>query len=186
MKYALASGAAIALALGLAAAAQAQPDERPAPPHATAPAPARPEDQFGHGRYLGQEYRDTVGVRAGLVVNSPRGPYAAGPGAPRQFRPIDQGRVQFNARVYPPTLSIGARFQLAPRFYPTGWYYHRWAYGEYLPWGWFAPAFYLTWANYGLPAPPVGCEWVQQGSDAVLVDIWTGQVLSVVPSVFWW
>jgi hypothetical protein len=36
-----------------------------------------------------------------------------------------------------------------------------------------------------LPARRSGCEWVREGSDAVLVNIWTGEVLSVASGVFW-
>jgi Ni/Co efflux regulator RcnB len=33
--------------------------------------------------------------------------------------------------------------------------------------------------------PPVGCEWIRVGDDAVLVDVWSGQVLSVYYDLFW-
>ena len=72
------------------------------------------------------------------------------------------------------------------RSFPSGWSYRSWSFGDFLPWGWYAPDYYVSWADYGLPAPPIGCEWVAEGPDAVLVDIWTGEVLSVYQGVFWW
>ena len=80
-----------------------------------------------------------------------------------------------------------ARFRFGGyRSYPTGWGFRAWNYGDFLPWGWFAPQYYLSWSDYGLPPPPIGCEWVAEGPDAVLVDVWTGQVLSVYRGVFYW
>lgn len=60
-----------------------------------------------------------------------------------------------------------------------------WSYGDRLPWGWFGASYYLNWGAYGLPLPPIGCEWVRVGSDALLVDIWSGEVLSVYYGLFW-
>jgi Ni/Co efflux regulator RcnB len=195
MKQAFAAAAAVAMALGLSAAAQAQPPDEHQAQHAPppAPAPARPQGQPGQYRgpvqgQAGGQFRGpsgSVGVRVGVVVNGPHGAYAAGPGVRPQFRPGDQGRVQYSAQRFPRTMVFRGRFRMAERFYPSGWYARRWAYGESLPWGWFTPTFYLSWGNYGLPAPPIGCEWVQEGPDAVLVNIWTGQVLSVVPGIFY-
>jgi len=41
------------------------------------------------------------------------------------------------------------------------------------------------WRRTSAGLPPVGCEWVRVGSDALLVDIWTGEVLSVEYGLFW-
>jgi Ni/Co efflux regulator RcnB len=77
------------------------------------------------------------------------------------------------------------RFHFAGGGYPGGWYARTWGYGDYLPVGWFTPDFYLDFGYYGLPEPPVGCEWVREGPDAVLVDVWTGEVLSVDSGIFY-
>jgi Ni/Co efflux regulator RcnB len=55
----------------------------------------------------------------------------------------------------------------------------------FLPFGWYQPDYYLDWAGFGLPAPPIGCEWVREGADAVLVDVYTGEILSVYQGVFY-
>ena len=36
-----------------------------------------------------------------------------------------------------------------------------------------------------MPYPPIGCEWVRVGNDALLVDIWTGRVVAVYYGLFW-
>jgi Ni/Co efflux regulator RcnB len=91
---------------------------------------------------------------------------------------FDQGRYRHEYRAY-------RRFHVPYRF-PRGFYERSWLYGEILPYGWYDDAYYLDWEEYGLPAPPVGCEWVQVGSDAILVDVWSGEVLSVYRNIFWW
>ena len=69
---------------------------------------------------------------------------------------------------------------------PVGFYSFRWQYGQTLPWSWYTPNYYLNdyWA-YGLPMPPIGCEWVRVGDDAILVDVFTGRIYQVVYNLFW-
>jgi Ni/Co efflux regulator RcnB len=69
---------------------------------------------------------------------------------------------------------------------PQGFYRHSWVYGEVLPFGWYTPNYYINdWDYYGLEPAPYGCEWVREGSDAVLVDVYTGRVLSVEYGLFY-
>jgi Ni/Co efflux regulator RcnB len=114
------------------------------------------------------------------------GPHPSGFGfqehAPRSR---DQGRVYYDAHAFAHEVRAVRRFHIAPYVYPHGWYVRTWYFGDFLPLGWFAPDYYLDWADYGLPPPPIGCEWVRVGPDALLVDIWTGEVLSVYRNVFW-
>ena len=69
---------------------------------------------------------------------------------------------------------------------PVGFYSFRWQWGQTLPWSWYTPNYYLNdyWA-YGLPMPPIGCEWVRVGDDAILVDVFTGRIYQVVYNLFW-
>jgi len=60
-----------------------------------------------------------------------------------------------------------------------------WSFGDYLPGGWYSSSYYLDWFRYGLPQPPIGCEWVRVGDNAMLVDVWSGRVLSVYYDLFW-
>lgn len=68
---------------------------------------------------------------------------------------------------------------------PTGWYAHRWTYGERLPRAFFAPDYFLLdFAAYGLLAPWDGYQWVRYGDDALLIDIDTGEVIRVEYDLF--
>ena len=102
------------------------------------------------------------------------------------LRGRDEGRSWYQAGAFRPHFQAERRFRVGFFGRPSGWYYRSWAFGMFLPWGWYAPEYYLDWAAYGLPPPPIGCEWVRQGPDAVLVDIWTGEVLSVYSGLFYW
>ena len=113
-----------------------------------------------------------------------RGSVYRGP-AQQQFRDRDRGRPQFDQRQFRPAYRAPQRFRAAPYRAPPGFFARSWSYGDRLPWGWFGSSYYLNWGSYGLPLPPIGCEWVRVGSDALLVDIWSGEVLSVYYGLFW-
>jgi len=100
-------------------------------------------------------------------------------------RSRDRGRNWFDPDRYRRSYYASHRYHVRPYVYPRGWYYNRWSFGDYLPFGWFNSSYYLdSWA-YGLPPAPIGCEWVRVGDDAYLVDIWTGEILSVYYDLFW-
>jgi len=101
------------------------------------------------------------------------------------LRPADKGRSYYSAGRFQARYVAVRRFHFVGGGYPGGWYARAWVFGDVLPVGWFAPAYYLDYNAYSLPLPPIGCEWVREGSDAVLVDVWTGQVLSVYGGVFY-
>lgn len=140
--------------------------------------------QRGGAGYNGQ-VRQWNGQRGGAGVNAQ---VRAGFGFQSHgLRGRDQGRSYFSANSFARRYQAQRRFRFGGyRYRPNGWYFRTWNFGDFLPYGWFAPNYYLDWADYGLPPPPVGCEWIAQGPDAVLVDIWTGEVLSVYSGVFYW
>ncbi|HXQ17778.1 MAG TPA: RcnB family protein [Caulobacteraceae bacterium] len=107
------------------------------------------------------------------------------PGNGHQLRGRDQGRGWYQPGAVPDQFRAERRFHEDWNDRPHGWYARRWQFGEFLPFGWFAPDYYLDYQDYDLPDPPIGCEWVREGSDAVLVNVWTGEVLSVAYGVFW-
>jgi Ni/Co efflux regulator RcnB len=80
----------------------------------------------------------------------------------------------------------------APRAYhvgvyhrPPGWVAHRWAYGQVLPRAyWAAPYILADYWLFALEVPPVGYEWVRDDTDAILVNVSTGQILQVEYGVF--
>jgi len=75
---------------------------------------------------------------------------------------------------------------ISPFIYPPGWAYRPWAVGAVLPPLFLAPQYYYAdWATLGLAPPPPGAQWVRYGPDLLLVDIGTGNVIEVVPGVFY-
>jgi Ni/Co efflux regulator RcnB len=107
-------------------------------------------------------------------------------GAPG-FRPGGQ-RPRYSPQFFPRVFNPGARFHWRGGFWrgPPGWYYHSWFYGQILPYGWFAPDWWINdYWYYDLPVPPYGYEWVRNGPDALLVNIDTGFVAEVVPGIFY-
>jgi len=68
---------------------------------------------------------------------------------------------------------------------PVGWVAHRWVYGEVLPpVYWAAPYVLADYWLFALMVPPVGYEWVRDDTDAILVNVSTGQILQVQYGVF--
>jgi len=69
---------------------------------------------------------------------------------------------------------------------PVGWYYRRWSYGQVFPVAFWVPNYWLTdYSDFGLPNPPYGYVWVRYSSDAILVNVGTGMILTVVYGVFY-
>lgn len=68
---------------------------------------------------------------------------------------------------------------------PPGWTTHRWGYGEILPRAYWTPSYLLAdyWL-FALEVPPAGYEWVRDNTDALLVNIQTGEILQVEYGVF--
>jgi Ni/Co efflux regulator RcnB len=69
---------------------------------------------------------------------------------------------------------------------PSGWYDHRWSFGELLPSLFWSQQYWLTnYDDYDLPPPPYGAVWVREGSDALLIDRDSGEIISVAYDVFY-
>lgn len=101
------------------------------------------------------------------------------------MRDRDRGRSWYDARQWQRSYHAPRRYK-APRYVaPRGWYVRSWAFGDILPRHWFGPNYYVSWMSYGLPRPPIGTEWVRVGDDALLVDVWTGRIVTVYYDLFW-
>jgi Ni/Co efflux regulator RcnB len=91
---------------------------------------------------------------------------------------VDKEHYQHNyqaARVY----HIGVYHR------PHGWVSHRWVHGQILPRAyWAAPYILADYWLFALDVPPVGFEWVRDDSDAILVNVSTGEILQVEYGVF--
>jgi len=138
----------------------------------------------GQQGYAGQNgaYRGGSVTQAGRTFQSNRGAYTPGS---QGLRAQDRGRRSFAQGGYRRSYQAQRRFNAGAYYQPRGWYYRRWGFGDYLPLGWYVSSYYLNAWSYGLPPPPIGAEWVRNGPDAVLVDIWAGEVLSVDYGVFY-
>jgi Ni/Co efflux regulator RcnB len=78
------------------------------------------------------------------------------------------------------------RFRAGAYVRPSGWYYHRWNYGEFLPAFFFSRNYWiLDWEDFALDNPPPGTVWVRYGDDALLIDEYTGEVIEVEYGIFY-
>ena len=178
MKRLLAAALTLSLLDATAALAQDNRHDKGHPGPAPAPAPApRGGGGGGHGGWAG---RDAPG---GVAAPAPR----AGPMAY-----VPQGhadRPRYNEQYFPHQIRPAQRYHWGGDREWAGQpgYYHRhWRYGDFLPDGWFGSAFWIgDWASYDLPVPPYGYEWVRVGPDAVLVDTYSGEVVSTVYGLFY-
>ena len=94
-------------------------------------------------------------------------------------------RSHANIAKFRRTMVATRHFHAGPYRAPPGFHYRRWALGERLPGEFFARSFWLAdFGIYGLFAPPYGYVWVRYGPDAVLIDQYTGEVISVDYGVF--
>lgn len=70
--------------------------------------------------------------------------------------------------------------------WPYGYGYRSWAYGEILPSALFLSNYFINdYDEYGLYEPPYGYQWVRVGSDILLVDPESGQIVQVVHGAFY-
>jgi hypothetical protein len=68
-----------------------------------------------------------------------------------------------------------------------GWANHAWRRGEWLPPVFIASTYFINdWYDFGLWQPDYGYEWIRVGVDAVLVNLADGQVVDVVPGVYYY
>jgi Ni/Co efflux regulator RcnB len=90
-----------------------------------------------------------------------------------------------SARELRRNFTASRRFHHGAYVRPAGWYAHRWVYGERLPAGWYGRSYWIVnFSLFGLVYPPDGYEWIRVGDDALLVDIYTGEVIRVEYAVF--
>jgi Ni/Co efflux regulator RcnB len=92
--------------------------------------------------------------------------------------------INFNRRNV--TASHHYRYRGGAYRGPSGYSYHRYSYGQILPSIYFAQDYWISdYSDYGLADPPDGAVWVRYGSDAVLIDQDSGEILEVVYGQFY-
>ena len=77
-------------------------------------------------------------------------------------------------------------YRISPFRYPHGWNYRSWRVGERLPFLFLSASYFIDYYDYDLPPPPYGYRWVRYGPDALLVNIYTGEVDDVIYGIFYW
>jgi Ni/Co efflux regulator RcnB len=87
--------------------------------------------------------------------------------------------------AYQHNFKAARSFRIGPYHRPAGWAAHHWGYGEILPRAYWGSEYLIAdyWL-FALEVPPVGYEWVRDDTDALLVDINTGEILQVEYGVF--
>ncbi|MES2119701.1 MAG: RcnB family protein [Pseudomonadota bacterium] len=80
----------------------------------------------------------------------------------------------------------GSLFRLGLYFDPFGWGYQRYNIGWRLWPSYYGSNFWIDdpW-SYRLPYAPPGTRWVRYYDDAILVDMWSGEVVDVIYDFFW-
>ena len=91
---------------------------------------------------------------------------------------VERGAYQHNFHA-------ARSFRVGPYHRPAGWRAHQWGFGEILPRAyWASPYILADYWLFALEVPPVGYEWVRDGSDAILVNTDSGEILQVEYGVF--
>ena len=76
-------------------------------------------------------------------------------------------------------------FHLGIYYDPFGYSYRPFGIGYRLQPVYFGNQYWIDPALYGLPYPPPGTQWVRYWNDAVLVDMYSGEVIDVIRDFFW-
>ena len=135
---------------------------------------AAPSGQGGQGGYRPQGFAGGQQGRGGYYG---QGGFNGGGGRPGAL-PFGYGGHQY------------FRYQAAPYRYPGGYYgwaNHSWRRGEWLPAAFITSSYFINdWYDFGLWQPDYGYEWIRVGADAVLISLADGQVVDVVPGVYYY
>ncbi len=101
-------------------------------------------------------------------------------------RPMERSHVRVDIQTYHRNVTAERRFHYGEYRAPRGYEYRRWSYGERLPTVYFGRDYWIpNYINFGLPWAPDGYVWVRFGSDAILIDEYTGEIVQVVYDVFY-
>ena len=76
-------------------------------------------------------------------------------------------------------------FRLGIYYDPFGYGYQSFDIGFRLMPAYYGQQYWIDPAMYELPYPPPGTQWVRYWNDAILVDMYSGQVVDVIHNFFW-
>lgn len=98
----------------------------------------------------------------------------------RRFGRGGGGRFNYRGRSFD-------RFRAQPYNWPGGYRNYAWRPRQILPRSFLLQDYFIyNYQDFGFGPPPYGFEWVRVGDDALLVNRFTGEILDVVPGVFYW
>jgi hypothetical protein len=148
------------------------PAFKPPPGHPPGP-PGQPHQQF---KQMAPQHGPMSGPNPQFKQMHPPGPSGPMGGHP----PGPSGQFSWHGHEF-------HQFHPQREFvYPPGWAYRQWTVGAILPPIFLVPDYYFTdWVDLGLPPPPPGAQYVRYGPDLLLVDVSNGQVIDVIPGVFY-
>ena len=78
-----------------------------------------------------------------------------------------------------------SRFHLGFYIDPFSWGYQPFYIGYRMWPAYYGNQYWIDPAMYGLPYPPPGAAWVRYYNDVLLIDLYSGTVLDVIPNFFW-
>lgn len=97
----------------------------------------------------------------------------------------DHRPTSVDRHAYQHNYQAARSFRIGVYHRPAGWAAHHWGYGEVLPRAyWAAPYILADYWLFALEVPPAGYEWVRDDTDALLVNVSTGEILQVEYGVF--
>ena len=76
-------------------------------------------------------------------------------------------------------------FHIGLYYDPFGYSYRPFNIGYQLFPAYYGQRYWIDPGMYNLPYPPPGTQWVRYFNDAVLVDMYTGEVIDVIQGFFW-
>lgn len=138
---------------------------------------AQPDRNWGHQTSQYQSHRDDH-----------RGPNTQQPGfnGRHDNRHAAPAHVRRDYSKWRRAVHSPRRFHAGVYHAPRGYVYRRWNYGQFLPSIYWARSYWLTnFTIYGLFAPPPDTVWVRYGPDALLIDRFTGEIISVQYNAFY-
>jgi Ni/Co efflux regulator RcnB len=101
-------------------------------------------------------------------------------------RTMEKSHVNVDIATYHKNVTSERRFHYGTYRGPAGYAYRRWSFGERLPAEYYANDYWIpNYLNFGLAYAPDGYVWVRYGSDAILVDENTGEIVQVQYDVFY-
>ena len=76
-------------------------------------------------------------------------------------------------------------FRIGVYFDPFGYGYQPFDIGYRLVPAYYSQQYWIDPAMYSLPYPPPGTQWVRYWNDALLIDVYSGEVVDVIHNFFW-